>query len=322
MMHASKGTRDVLLYNASHDCQFIVDEETHQSLKLSELKLLPKIKWDASLEDYWNVNTQNSTCPLSEEGAMQKLNTFLQNGLSNYKSGRNFPSKPFVSWLSPYLHHGQISPNQIWKYTLNWMKQHPHIKENLEHFQSEIVWREFSYSQLYHFPTLPSQNLRSKFDDFPWVKNASHLKSWKKGQTGIPIVDAGMRQLWKEGYMHGCARMIVVSFLVKNLLLDWRLGEQHFWDCLVDADLASNSASCQWVVGCGFDAAPYFRIFNPIKESKKFDPQGEYIKNYVPELRRVPLKFVYSPWEASQDVLKDAGVILGETYPKPLVVEL
>ncbi|MEM8863339.1 MAG: FAD-binding domain-containing protein, partial [Chloroflexota bacterium] len=178
---------------------------------------------------------------------------------------------------------------------------------------------EFSYSLLYHFPTLPWKNLQSKFDRFPWGDNSDFLERWQTGQTGYPIVDAGMRELWQTGYIHNRVRMIVGSFLVKNLLLDWRHGERWFWDCLVDADLASNSASWQWIGGCGADAAPYFRIFNPITQGQKFDKEGEYTRHFVPELKNVPKKYLYNPWDAPPIVLRQAGVVLGETYPHPIV---
>ena len=180
-------------------------------------------------------------------------------------------------------------------------------------------WRAFSYYLLHHFPDQPNQNFLEKFDIFPWQENEEFLALWQKGNTGYPIVDAGMRELWQTGYMHNRLRMIVGSFLVKNLLIDWRFGERWFWDCLVDADLASNSASWQWVAGSGADAAPYFRIFNPITQGLKFDPEGEYTKKYVPELRDLPNKYLFSPWEAPENILADAGIELGKNYPKPMV---
>ena len=180
-------------------------------------------------------------------------------------------------------------------------------------------WREFSYYLLYHFPSLPKQNFQAKFNKFPWIKNELFLESWQKGETGYPIVDAGMRELWQTGYMHNRLRMVVGSFLVKNLLIDWREGEDWFWDCLVDADLASNSAGWQWVAGSGADAAPYFRIFNPVTQGLKFYPEGEYTKKYVPELKLLPNKFLFSPWEAPKEILEKAGIELGKDYPEPIV---
>ena len=187
------------------------------------------------------------------------------------------------------------------------------------HFMSEIGWREFSNSLLYHFPDLPHKNLQSKFDNFPWRTDSTALKAWQKGQTGYPIVDAGMRELWQTGYMHNRVRMIVGSFLVKNLLLHWHHGEKWFWNTLLDADLANNSASWQWIAGCGADAAPYFRIFNPITQGQKFDPDGEYVRHFVPELAKMPNKFLQNPWEAPDNILKYAGIKLGKHYPKPIV---
>ncbi len=272
---------------------------------LEELNLLPKIGWDKQLEPHWQIG---------EEGAKQALDRFLEDGLTNYKQGRNFPSLQSTSRLSPHLHWGEISPHQIWYETCQ-----AEPSENLDHFCSELGWREFSYSLLFHFPTLPQENFQKKFDRFKWQKNDRLLTAWQKGQTGYPLVDAGMRELWQTGYMHNRVRMVVGSFLVKNLLLDWRDGAAWFWDTLVDADEANNSASWQWVAGCGADAAPYFRIFNPITQGEKFDAEGEYTRKWVPELAQLPKKYLYKPWEAPPLVLLEAGVTLGETYPEPLV---
>jgi len=216
------------------------------------------------------------------------------------------------------MHYGEISPNQVW-HKAQLKRNVSEIKNDLEHFLSELGWREFSYNLLYHFPSLPKENLQKKFDKFPWTDNMALFDKWKKGITGYPIVDAGMRELWQTGYMHNRVRMIVGSFLVKNLLLDWRKGERWFWDCLIDADLASNSASWQWVAGSGADAAPYFRIFNPVTQGNRFDPDGDYIRKYVPELDNLPNKFISSPWEAPMEVLESSNVILGVNYPYPIV---
>ena len=283
--------------------------EDLSSGSITELNLLPTIKWYKSFEEEWNPG---------EIGAEQNLNSFLDSGLLNYKEGRNFPSQEFVSRLSPHLHFGEISPNEVW-YRAKTKEGISGIEKSLAHFHSELGWREFSYYLLYHFPDLPNKNFQEKFDIFPWQENEEFLALWQKGNTGYPIVDAGMRELWQTGYMHNRLRMIVGSFLVKNLLIDWRFGERWFWDCLVDADLASNSASWQWVAGSGADAAPYFRIFNPITQGLKFDPEGEYTKKYVPELRDLPNKYLFSPWEAPENILADAGIELGKNYPKPMV---
>ena len=249
---------------------------------------------------------------IGENGANQQLQKFLKGGLENYGEGRNFPAKKNVSRLSPHLHFGEISPNQVW-YASKDQEAVP------EQFLSELGWREFSHHLLYQFPDLPTTNLQGKFDHFPWGNNPDYLKAWQQGKTGVPIVDAGMRELWETGYMHNRVRMIVASFLVKNLLVHWHLGAEWFWDCLLDADLANNSASWQWVAGCGADAAPYFRIFNPVTQGQKFDPEGEYTRRYVPELARLPGNYLFNPWEAPLSVLRDAGVSLGNSYPHPIV---
>jgi len=275
------------------------------SSTLEALDLLPKLAWHKSIEQHWTI---------SEQGAADTLVTFLEQGVSHYHEGRDYPAKAATSRLSPYLHFGQISPNQVWHQSLN-REQNQH----LDTFQTELAWREFSYSLLYHFPQLPSKNLQVKFDHFPWQWGGEKLTAWQQGNTGYPIVDAGMRELWQTGFMHNRVRMIVGSFLVKNLLLHWQQGEAWFWDCLVDADLASNSASWQWIAGCGADAAPYFRIFNPITQGQKFDGSGDYTRRYIPELKDLPDKYLHQPWTAPESVLVQANIVLGETYPTPIV---
>jgi deoxyribodipyrimidine photo-lyase len=279
------------------------------SLTIDELNLLPKLTWYESFENIWNIG---------EKAAQEKLQNFIFDGIINYKEGRNFPSNKNCSRLSPHLHFGEISPNQIW-YAIEDLDETEYPEKDLYHFKSEIGWREFSYNLLFYNQELPKQNLYKKFDNFPWKKDISHLSSWQKGLTGYPIVDAGMRELWQTGYMHNRLRMVVGSFLVKNLLIHWNYGERWFWDCLLDADMASNSASWQWVAGSGADAAPYFRIFNPIMQGQKFDPEGVYTKKYVPELKNMPTKYLFNPWEAPAEILSDAGVNLGTNYPKPIV---
>lgn len=286
---------------------FFSDEKNRVSL--DDLGLIPEIKWYRGLEEIWEPG---------ETGAKKKLLFFIENGLLGYKEGRNFPSKKKVSQLSAHLHFGEISPNQVWYETLS-QDFISGISDDLFNFHSELGWREFSYNLLFYFPDLPKENFQKKFNNFPWEDNQDLLDKWKKGLTGFPIVDAGMRELWKTGYMHNRVRMIVGSFLVKNLLLHWKEGEKWFWDCLIDADLASNSASWQWIAGSGADATPYFRIFNPIIQGLKFDPEGKYTKKYLPELSRLPNKFLYNPWEAPQDILDSANIILGKDYPKPIV---
>lgn len=275
------------------------------ALSIADLALLPTIRWDLQLQPHWKIG---------ETPAQARLRQFIDEGLADYKAGRNYPARENVSRLSSHLHWGEISPHQIWHDV-----QAVGNGDNEDCLLSELGWREFSYSLLYHFPQLPINNLQSKFDAFPWRNNAKRLTRWQRGMTGYPIVDAGMRELWQTGYMHNRVRMIVGSFLVKNLLLHWHHGEHWFWDCLVDADLASNSASWQWIAGCGADAAPYFRVFNPVTQGEKFDPSGAYTRRFVPELNTLPDKYLYHPWEAPESVLDAAGIELGVTYPQPIV---
>jgi deoxyribodipyrimidine photo-lyase len=275
------------------------------SLALDELGLKPKIAWYKTMQEQWQPG---------EDGAYQTLMQFLQHGLERYKTGRDFPGEESVSRLSPYLHFGEISPRQIFREASKMADGY-----NIEHFKREIIWREFSYVLLFNWPHIPERAFKPAYDKFPWRRDEQLLKKWQQGQTGFPLVDAGMRELRQTGYMHNRVRMLVASFLVKNLLIDWRCGQDWFWDCLVDADLASNSASWQWVAGCGADASPYFRIFNPTTQGEKFDPHGEYTKKYLPELSGLPDKYLYKPWEAPIEVLDQAGVSLGENYPAPIV---
>ncbi len=297
---------------ALNNIKFVKDDKN--STTLDNFKLLPKINWHEEMEKTWQVG---------ERAAQQKLEKFLESVIFNYDIGRDFPAKKAVSQLSPHLHFGEISPHQIW--AMVYQKFAPDlIQKNQDRFLSEIGWREFSYNLMYFFPGLSQKNFNSKFDKFPWLKiddkdNEKVLKAWQKGLTGIPIVDAGMRELWRTGYMHNRVRMIVGSFLVKNLLIDWREGAKWFWDCLVDADLANNSAGWQWIAGSGADAAPYFRVFNPVLQGEKFDPDGEYLLRFVPELKNLPKQYLFKPWEAPDFVLRSAGIVLGKDYPKPIV---
>lgn len=249
-------------------------------LSIDDLRLLPQNpRWDRKMEPFWDI---------SEKGAQQRLAEFLHNK-ADYAAGRDIPSLDATSRLSPYLHFGQISPRRIWNACA-------HSGQDHSAFLRELVWREFSIHLLYHNPDLPSKPLQKPFARFPWRADAADFDAWKAGRTGYPIVDAGMRQLWETGWMHNRVRMIVASFLVKHLLLPWQDGEAWFWDCLVDADLANNSASWQWVAGSGADAAPYFRVFNPILQGEKFDPKGDYVRRWCPELAGVADKFVHKPW--------------------------
>jgi deoxyribodipyrimidine photo-lyase len=287
-----------------------ISKTSNHSLRLEDLNLLPKINWDKEMDARWDI---------SEAAAHTRLDEFVMDDLQDYREGRNFPNKPNVSRLSPYLHFGQISPNIAW-HRASEAGAFVTNEQSLDTFLSELGWREFSSYLLYHFPKLPTDNLQARFDLFPWAENTdADLKAWQRGNTGYPLVDAGMRELYSTGYMHNRVRMVVGSFLVKNLLVHWHHGERWFWDCLVDADLASNSASWQWIAGCGADAAPFFRIFNPITQSEKFDKQGAYIRRYVPEIANLPDKYIHAPWLAPSDVLSAAGVGIGIDYPAPII---
>lgn len=291
-------------YKISHSPQRLeVNSES-----LASWKLLPtKPNWAKAFGDYWQPG---------EEGAHIKLADFVDINLKGYSASRDEPAEDTTSKLSPHLHFGEISPWQIWR-AIETVKldQYCDLK-SVERFLSEIGWREFSYHLLYHSPTLPNANFKSDFNTFPWENDDISLKCWQEGKTGYPIIDAGMRELWHTGYMHNRVRMIVASFLTKDLLIDWRLGASWFLDTLVDADLANNSASWQWVAGSGADAAPYFRIFNPTLQGEKFDPNGAYVKRWVPELKDVPIQWIHKPWMAPQNKL---GLCLGKDYPEPII---
>ena len=276
---------------------------------INDLGLMPEIHWYDSIEKMWQPG---------EAGAANRLADFIAGPSAQYQDDRNIPSVTGTSLLSPYLHFGEISINTVW-YALKDTYANDPENAHCDTYLSELGWREFSHYLLFHFPHIPTENFNSKFDTFIWRNDPKDLHAWQRGQTGIPIVDAGMRELYQTGYMHNRVRMIVGSFLVKNLLVDWREGEHWFWDCLLDADMAANSASWQWVAGSGADASPYFRIFNPILQGEKFDKQGEYVKHYCPELRKLPPKFIHKPWEAPSNILQACDVVLGHNYPKPIV---
>ncbi|MBP1849829.1 cryptochrome/photolyase family protein [Rhizobium halophytocola] len=270
--------------------------------------LLPtKPDWAAEFSDLWTPG---------EGGAHKRLERFLDEGLDRYETGRDFPARDVTSGLSPHLALGEISPASIWHATRN--LDHD-LRDAVVKFRKELAWRDFCYHLLYHFPKLDRDNWNDKFDDFPWETNSKAFKAWTKGATGYPIVDAGMRQLWRHGIMHNRVRMIAASFLIKDLMIDWRRGERWFRDTLVDADPASNAANWQWVAGSGADASPFFRIFNPVLQGEKFDPDGAYIREFVPELKDLEKRYIHKPFEAPADVLKKAGVELGKHYPKPIV---
>lgn len=274
---------------------------------VDSLGLLPKVDWASGIRESWQVG---------EEAASRRLKSFLEGGLSRYAQDRDRPDLDGTSRLSPHLHHGEISPAQVWHGVLE--AAGGVRSEGAEAFLRELGWREFSYHLLCHRPDLKERPLREEFNSFPWSwERDERFLAWTRGQTGIPIVDAGMRQLWRTGWMHNRVRMLVASWLTKNLLVHWRLGEEWFWDTLVDADPASNPQGWQWTAGCGADAAPYFRMFNPVSQARRFDPDGAYVRRWVEELSRLPAPYVHAPWEAPGEVLKSAGVKLGLDYPLP-----
>ncbi len=280
-------------------------------LRLASLDLLPsKPDWSGGLAQTWRPG---------EAAALARLDAFLMEGLAGYASNRDRPDLSGTSRLSPHMDFGELSPAIIWHGARAAFAGSRANEDDLDAFLREIGWREFSYHLLFHWPTLPADPFRPEFAAFPWTENVAHLAAWQRGLTGFPIVDAGMRELWQTGWMHNRVRMIAASFLVKDLLIPWQQGERWFWDTLVDADLASNAASWQWVAGSGADAAPYFRIFNPTTQGAKFDPDGAYIRRFVPELASLPAAFIHEPAAAPDGALRMAGVVLGKTYPLPIV---
>ena len=252
-------------------------------------------------------------------GAAERLATFFQGGIHDYSEGRNHPALDTTTRLSPHIHFGEVSPREIWHAAQQCLAANPALQDQADKFLSEMGWREFSHHLLSHFPEIPEAPFKDQFDAFPWLGAPDALRAWQRGQTGYPIVDAGMRELWQTGYMHNRVRMIVASFLTKHLLVHWRAGENWFWDTLLDANLANNACGWQWVAGSGADASPYFRIFNPITQGEKFDKEGDYVREWVPELAALPDKYLNKPWEAPEEILDQAGVKLGTTYPAPIV---
>jgi len=284
------------------------------SLELDELVLRPRLGWAEGFAAHWQPG---------EAGAQRRLREFVAEAVDAYAERRNSPDVDGTSRLSPWLHTGEIGPRQIWA-ALQARAQATGVfpaSSGEQVFLSEVGWREFAHHLLYHFPHTPEQPLREDFARFPWADDpqGARLRAWQRGRTGYPIVDAGMRQLWQTGWMHNRVRMIVASFLVKHLRLSWTHGAAWFWDTLVDADLANNTLGWQWTAGCGADAAPYFRIFAPVLQGEKFDPAGDFVRRWVPELARMPTKFIHRPWEAPAEVLAAAGVRLGDSYPRPIV---
>lgn len=254
-----------------------------------------------------------------EAGAEAALEAFMEHGLTDYAEGRDRPGIAATSRLSPHLHRGEISPWRAVQRVREAAAEGRAPSAQAEKFVTEIAWREFSAHLLHDFPTLPDTAFRAEFDTMPWRDDSEALRAWKRGRTGYPLVDAGMRQLWATGWMHNRVRMVVASFLVKHLMIDWRAGEAWFWDTLVDAGLASNVQNWQWVAGSGADAAPYFRIFNPVTQGRKFDADGAYVRRWVPELARLPDRWLHAPWTAPAELLAEAGVRLGSNYPRPIV---
>jgi deoxyribodipyrimidine photo-lyase len=275
-----------------------------RSTPLPSLRLLPAIDWAAGLRAAWRPG---------EASAAVRLRAFAGRGLRGYAQGRELPAAPGVSRLSPHLHFGELSPRQLWHRLGRGGGQ------DVEAFRRELGWREFAHHLLFHYPRTPTEPLQARFARFTWARAPGQLRAWQRGRTGYPMVDAGMRQLWRTGWMHNRVRMLVASFLVKDLLLPWQAGARWFWDTLVDADLANNTLGWQWSAGCGADAAPFFRIFNPTMQGQKFDPAGDYVRRFVPELRRLPARWIHEPWRAPADVLAQAGIKLGTSYPKPIV---
>jgi deoxyribodipyrimidine photo-lyase len=278
------------------------------SLPLAALELEPRIDWAAGIRAAWRPG---------ESGAAQALAQFASEAMRGYPAERDRPDHAGTSRLSPHLHFGEISPRQVWQA----LQAQAVVRGGRGRVQAteavlrQIFWREFAHHLLHHFPATAERPLRPEFGAFPWRRNAAALRAWREGRTGYPIVDAGMRELWSTGWMHNRVRMVVASFLVKHLLIPWREGARWFWDTLVDADLANNTLGWQWTAGCGADAAPYFRIFNPVLQGERFDPEGAYVRRWVPELARVPARWIHQPWAAP------AGTIGGsEGYP-PRIVE-
>jgi deoxyribodipyrimidine photo-lyase len=283
-----------------------------KSVRLDSLNLLPAIKWDTGISAAWQPG---------EAGATECMKRFFADAFDSYTTGRNRPDLRGTSRLSPYLHFGEISPRQIWHALGRMAAKHslPLAHWRGSQFLAELGWREFAHHLLYHFPHTPTEPLRGEFAAFPWARHQAALRAWQKGQTGFPIVDAAMRELWTTGWMHNRARMIVASFLVKDLLIPWQEGARWFWNTLVDADLAQNTLGWQWTSGCGADAAPYFRVFNPTTQGQKFDPDGEYVRRWVPELAKLPTKWIHQPEAGPPEILLHSGIKLGRTYPAPIV---
>ncbi|MDE8344788.1 MAG: deoxyribodipyrimidine photo-lyase [Acidocella sp.] len=273
---------------------------------LDDWHLLPtNPDWAGGLRASWTPG---------EAGAEAALARFLAGPVQDYDEARNLPGKPGTSRLSPHVRFGEISPRAVFQRASACGQS-----KGVQVFLKELLWREFSINLLWQHPDLRRVPIRPEFNKFPWAEAPDALRAWQRGQTGVPIVDAGMRELWRTGWMHNRVRMICASFLVKHLLIPWQAGEAWFWDTLCEADEAANAASWQWVAGCGADAAPYFRIFNPVLQGQKFDGDGTYVREFVPEIAKLPDKYLHCPWEADEKILTNAGVRLGRTYPHPII---
>jgi deoxyribodipyrimidine photo-lyase len=281
-----------------------------QSAPLESLELLPRLPWSEGIAATWTPGSN---------AAHEQLRRFLGEAFDDYGAARDRPGISGTSRLSPHLHFGEIGPREIWHAIRRTAELHGRHAWRDSQFVTELGWREFAHHLLYHFPDTPLEPLRSSFARFPWRSDPKALSAWQRGLTGYPIVDAGMRELWRTGWMHNRVRMIVASFLVKDLLLSWKEGARWFWDTLVDADLAANTLGWQWAAGCGADAAPFFRIFNPISQGTRFDGDGRYVRRWVPELARLPDPWLHQPWAAPEAALRAAGITLGTTYPVPIV---
>ncbi len=278
---------------------------------LESWELLPKApNWAKTFEPEWTPG---------EAGAAAALSVFINQKLKLYADSRDLLGSYPTSRLSPHLHFGEISPIQVRAAIDGAVTHEPNLQRSADKFLSELGWREFSTNLLFNWPTLPVANWRSQFDAFPWRDDDASLEAWRRGRTGYPVVDAAMRELWVTGTMHNRARMIAASFQIKHLLIDWRRGEEWFWDTLLDADLANHAASWQWVAGSGADAAPYFRIFNPVTQGERYDADGAYVRRWLPVLAGLPDAWLHRPWEAPAEVLRDAGLELGRDYPRPIV---
>ena len=288
---------------------------------IDDLELKPRLDWAGGMRAAWTPG---------ETGARRELERFLSGAVARYPEHRDRPDVVGTSRLSPHLHFGELSPRQAWHAAREFAlgdsaersaadAEHADVSRPVESWLRQLAWREFGHHLLYHFPHTAEAPLRPEFERFPWAEDDTALRAWERGRTGYPIVDAGMRELWTTGWMHNRVRMVVASFLVKDLLLPWQEGARWFWDTLVDADLANNTLGWQWTAGCGADAAPYFRVFNPLLQSRKFDPDGAYLRRWLPELADLPDPWIHEPHKAPAAVLEAAGVTIGRDYPAPIV---